>query len=438
MSPFSKVVRKFTNVGLAKASIYLFLLFCSFTTVQVSAQSYLINGVSEYTEFNEPVYAVKLELTRVRDNSQQIYNHQATKKLSFRLLAERSPRLWSRMFIQNLSMNNDVDMITTQSEDLIKMAQAIKGNLVPGDLIEIERLDDNLTVMAINRVDVATFETEGYFEFVLSGFIGETPPTIEMKDELLANGEYDPNILSLFDSISYSLTRISDINDWGPDLEIERPTETNQASSNQQPRGGQQAMGGGGQQARGGGAMGGSGMGAPAMGGQSQARGGGQQQARGAGGGNQQARGGGQGRGQQGRGGAMGAPQQQPDLQAAMSQQFAQLTPESLIATQKYQKDALERVNASLVYPVEAQSRGIEADVRIAVQINERGEVMATETLQGAQNRPDFERFERAAINAVFDAAPFNTIPDSIADRPFVVDLNIAFRAGNVASRNSR
>ena len=154
-----KVFSSFFIATSLRRSIHLFLAFCAVGSFQVSAQSYQINGVSEYTEFNTSVFAVKLELTKVRDNASQIYNHSTTKKLSFRLLAERSPRLWSRMFIQNLSMNNDSETITAQTDDLINMAQAIKGNLLPGDLIEIERLEDNLTVMSVNKVDVATFGT---------------------------------------------------------------------------------------------------------------------------------------------------------------------------------------------------------------------------------------------------------------------------------------
>lgn len=419
-----KVFSSFFIATSLRRSIHLFLAFCAVGSFQVSAQSYQINGVSEYTEFNTSVFAVKLELTKVRDNAQQIYNHSTTKKLSFRLLAERSPRLWSRMFIQNLSMNNNSDAIAAQTDDLITMAQAIKGNLLPGDLIEIERLGDNLTVMSINRVDLAVFETEGYFDFLLSGFVGDTPPTIEMKEELLANGEYSADMLALFDSRSYSQTRVSDINSWGPDLNVERPTVAQVPGPSNQVRGGS-AMGG---SAMGGSAMGGSAMGGGAMGAGGQAMGGGNQQAR-AGGGQ------GQGRGQQAGRNAMGSPQQ-PNLRAAMDRQFQHLTPESLLATQKYQKDAMQKVSASLVYPAEAQSRGIEADVRLAVEINERGEVMGTQTIDAQGNRPDFARFERAAINAVFDAAPFDTIPDSISERPFVVDLNVAFRAGKVASRN--
>ena len=253
-------LRSMISADLSKLSLGLVALICLIASINVTAQAYLVNGVSKYAEFNRPVFAVKLELPKVRDNAQQIYNHPTTKKLSFRILAERSPRLWTRMLIQNVSMNNDSEVMTAQTNALTKMADTIKGNLVPGDLVEIETLNRNFTVLSVNRVDIATFETEGFFEFLLSGFIGETPPTIEVKKQLLANGEYDPNMLALFDSVSYSQNRIADVKAWAADVNIERPLVDNQLLDNQgqgpanQARGmgwpGQQARGPGGQQAR--------------------------------------------------------------------------------------------------------------------------------------------------------------------------------------------
>lgn len=364
--------------------LFIFLLNLSFNA---QAQNYQTNGVGEYLQFNASAMAIKLDLENQQSNPETILALDENKKLSFRMLVDMNPRIWSRMFLQNIAISSSMDGVNTYTSDLIAMTQVFKGDIRTGDLIELERLGENLAVLSFNGIDFAKYETPGFFDFVLASYIGDAPPSSELKEDLSANGEINQEMDALFYSFQYSRERVVEVASWGPEIEVDRPVSTVQVAQAQpQNR-----------------------PGAPNNGGRGNTNNPG-------------------GRGNANNpGGAINASQ----LPALMdASQLPELTPESLLASASYQQSIMSKIYANLVYPPNAKANGVESSVRLAISISESGEVIEVNSLenQRTQQRPDFQRFLRAASNAITSSSPFEPLPDGIAERPYLADINVLFR----------
>jgi len=381
------------------------LAIIGFTHIPVLAQGYITNGIGAYTEFNERTLLIKLELEAPATNPVEVLALDSSKKLSFRIMQNLSPRAWSKIWIQSLSINHSPDTLTTQTDDLIAMTQVLKGSLRTGDLIEFERVTPNLTVMAINGHGVSDFETPGFFEFLMSAFIGSIPPSSELKNKLLAGGSSFGDEAILFDSLGFSGQRAAQISGWSipvetvmPEAEVAVADET-ETQSEQEPAGQPETETGEAVSTE-----------IEPLTEVSEESGSGETQ--------QVVR---------------AESETVSDPEAVAESEFTEeeadeapvtITAESLLAAQNYQRSVLLTVYQSLEYPSIAQRRNREGSLRLAISINRNGSASSIEVVESAE----YEVFDEAAIEAIENALPFDPLPQSITEIPMVLEIPIAFQ----------
>jgi len=361
-----------------------------------NAQNYLINGLGEYSEFSETTLIVKLELESPATDALEAIAVESNKKLSIRILKDKSPRAWSRIWIQNLSINNPPNTIKTQTNDLIAMTQAIKGSLVSGDVVEFERVANDLTIMSIDDVEITDFNTPGFFEFLLSAFIGSIPPSSELKAALLSGGDINNDTNILFDSLGFLNDRPQKLARWGKPKPapapkpIEKPVEVaeeEEASSDSteevtevaeeeitevvEEKVAEESV---------------------------------EEVA--------------------------DEPEEVAQQQAEEVEEVAEeeapilITAESLLASQNYQRAVLTKVYQNIKYPSSAQRRNREGSLRLVISIGAQGELINTEIVQNAR----YATFDDAAERAVKRAAPFNPLPAGTLEIPMVLEIPIGFK----------
>lgn len=367
----------------------LTLIVALLISVQASSQNYLVNGIGAYQEFGEATLIVKLELENPATNPLEAIAVDTNKRLSFRLLKDKSPRLWSRIWIQNLSINNPPATITTQTNDLIAMTQAFKGSLQVGDIVEFERIANDLTIMSVDGVEVADFSTPEFFEFLLSAFIGSVPPSSELKDALLGGADTDSgsDAMVVFDTVAYAAGRPAAIARWiapapEPDPEplvevaAEEPApvveqeDVIEEAATEVPAETEVAVA------------------------------------------------------------VEPAPEPEPIVEDVVEEIMAEedapiiITAESLLAAQNYQRSVLTKVYQNIVYPPSALRRNREGSLRVAISINENGSLNRVDVTQNAR----YTNLDEAAVEAVQDAAPFEPLPAGTPEIPMVLEIPVTFQ----------
>ena len=358
-------------------------LFCLAFSKAGYVQTYLINGLGEYSEFNEAALIVKLELESPATDALGAIAIDSNKQLSIRILKDRTPRAWSRIWIQNLSINNPPDTLKRQTNDLIAMTQAMKGRLMVGDVVEFERVANDLTLMRVNGVELADFTTAGFFEFLLSAFIGSIPPSGELKLALLAGGNYSAETSLLFDSLTYTEDRSEQVAGWiapppAPEPEPEPIATSVEVAEEAVPeKAAEQTK-------------------------------------------------------------EVVEQTAQKEVAKAITEKAVEdipeevteeetpivITAESLLAAQNYQRTTLSKIYQNLSYPSSAQRRNREGSLRVVISIGNNGQLVDAEVVQNAQ----FSVFDKAALKAVSAAAPFDPLPAGTIEVPMMLEIPVAFR----------
>ena len=387
------------------------------STSLVSAQSVVTNGVGEYREFNKPALMIKLDLGIPTKDALEAVSMDVRKQLSFRMLEDRSARRWSQIWIQNLSINSPPTVLTKQTDDLIRMTQAIPSTLLRGDLVEFERVANDLTLMIVDGVEVAEFQTPDFFEFLLSAFIGPVPPSSELKSSLLQAGDINSDASALFGSIGYSKERSNTVTSWTKPVEpkpepVVEPAEQVEVAESSEDRVEEIVYG------------------------------------------------------------VQDDTEEQlattttieddtvilDPTEASIEQETLPaeevsaiapielagepiaetaslpepvaedapilITADSLLAVQNYQRQMLLKIYQNMEYPRAAQRRNREGSLRVAVSLKKDGSLDNVALLQQA----DYDGFNEAALAAIDSALPFNDLPESILDLPMTVEIPIQFR----------
>ncbi len=376
------------------------LVTASFFPFTLHAQNYITNGIGAYTEFSETTLLIRLELEAPATDPVEVMAVDTNKKLSFRIMQNRSPRAWSKIWIQSLSINNSPNTLSTQTNALIAMTQVLQGTLRTGDLVEFERVASDLTIMSINGHEMADFETTGFFEFLMTAFIGSIPPSSELKNNLLAGGNLSGDESVLFGSMGFTQERAAQIADWisnavvadTPDsdseaesasstIEEESVQETEQETeiavveeeageaevSTETPEIATD----------------------PALDTSTEV-----------------------------------ASSIEPDVVEEDEDAPVMITAESLMATQNYQRSVLRGIYQELEYPSSAQRRNREGSLRLSIAINTNGAVSKIEVTESAP----YDVFDEAAIEAIEQASPFDPLPQGTMEIPMVLEIPIAFR----------
>ena len=421
-------------VVIAKGSTEKFcrtaLLFASLTLAGTlaNAQNFIINGLGEYREFNKPTLMIKLDLAVPTEDALEAVSMDVPKQLSFRMLEDRSARRWSQIWIQNLSINSPPAVLTKQTDDLIRMTQAIPSTLLQGDLVEFERVANDLTLMIVDGVEVAEFQTPDFFEFLLSAFIGPVPPSSELKSSLLQAGDVNSEANTLFTSLGYSNERSNTVASWlkpiAPEpepepIEIVEETESSEEVADlaeglqkqlldEQEEAEEQANS--------------SEISAIEVTEAELAS-------------------------EQVEGTVdtieedatdpipesevlaepleVAAMEVESEVEVAEEEDAPLLiTADSLLAVQNYQREILLKIYENMEYPRSAQRRNQEGTLRVSIAVNKDGSLENIELLQQTEH----ESLNEAALAAVDDASPFNGLPESILDLPMTVEIPIQFR----------
>ncbi len=368
---------------------YGLLLSCAafLMCLPLLAQDLIINGLGPYVEFGEPAMLVRLETQVPAEDALEAIALEGTKRLSFRILQDRTARAWSRVWIQNLSINNSPDTISTQTSDLIAMTQSIQGTLRAGDLLVFERVANELTTLSVNGKDIAAFETPGFFEFLLSAFVGAIPPSGELKSALLSGGNPVPKLVVRFDELTYSSERSRQVAVWAlpapgavtipeaTDVKVEDPTAEGIAASSA----------GSGELS--------SEEGLAAQRGSAES-------------------------------GQVSTDTAASDTLAGDEDLPVAITAESLLAVQDYQRAVLQKVYRLIEFPASAVRRNREGSLRIQLYIAEDGGLLDVQITQESA----YQILDQAALRAARDAAPFDVLPESTLEIPMVLEIPVSFR----------
>jgi|GEM_PF-6595840 len=416
----------------ARRGPVLLVLWC--VTMLASAELQL-HGAAEFTELRRSFYLAGLQAGEPFEDSEALLAGSAPLRMTLKVTVDRwTTRSFSNHWSRALLINNDPALLDAFGEAVIEFSSLPRDDLLRGDELVVERLEDGSTEVWLNGHSMMTVAKPGFAELLLRTWVGPRPPSTGFRQQIL--GEADSaQERALLLALAPSEERIEAVGLWleddGEPASETAPEQADQAVAGQGDMDGAERQREPSSRSR---------VAEQAAAASPQAR------ERGPGERVESAReaappDSSQARarrvaaaepGVESREAVEASPARQSEAREAPEE--AEATEDEEVATlsveeeqallQLYQNMVVRRILGAVEYPDYALRRGLEGVVQLRIQVNRAGQILDVEQRQGAR----YSVLNDAARKAVERTRVFPRVPEAMPGELINVDVPIRFQ----------
>ncbi|NQD36555.1 TonB family protein [Permianibacter sp. IMCC34836] len=160
----------------------------SLEALQLPDGRVLLNGVGVARLLNEDMYVAVLYASRPTGNPAELLDARQRRRLQLRILADRLyPSGVARHFRDLVSLNNPRDEITREAKNLNRFYGLFQYGLMRGDEVIFDNVAGKGLLVSINGQTVAEFSSPMMFDLLLRCLIGDKPPNLQFRSQLLGD-----------------------------------------------------------------------------------------------------------------------------------------------------------------------------------------------------------------------------------------------------------
>lgn len=188
-----------------------FLAILSFAFAHSTLAATVLNGVATYTELGQEQYIAGLYTSNLSKQQKDILIDDNEKEIQVRILADSiSSRSFKKMWIEGLAINASSRELEAQSQNMADFTNMLKIRLLRGDIFTVRRSTKDVVVL-LNGATVGTINDTKFFDVLIRAWIGPVPLSTEFREALLAGGEMDSKLVTRFQTTQPSAARIAAI-----------------------------------------------------------------------------------------------------------------------------------------------------------------------------------------------------------------------------------
>lgn len=196
-----------------KLTLFLISIVCSVQAGLANAADLTMTGLASYEELNRPYYIGALYMDIPLSDSEVILNSQGERRMEMKVTARSwSPRRFSMQWTQAMILNVDPGKLEKHDDAFVQFNNLPKESLKYGDVIVVESNKKGQTSISVNDTEIIFIENPGFFEVLLSTWIGRKPPSSDFKQAMLGN--IDSSLMAEFESMSPSQERVEQVAAW--------------------------------------------------------------------------------------------------------------------------------------------------------------------------------------------------------------------------------
>lgn len=178
------------NSGLTTTFRVLLIGLLVFTC---SAQAQLtLNGMASYEQLSKEYYIVALFTPTPITTPENLLAKSLDKRIEMRLAAKQwTPYSFAQIWKRDLSINNELSAQAPQIERLLAFTSFPKQDLTIGDTLVANYSPSLGTTLTFNGETILKAEGDTLFNYLLSVWVGVSPPSRQFKADLLAGKAVD-------------------------------------------------------------------------------------------------------------------------------------------------------------------------------------------------------------------------------------------------------
>lgn len=151
----------------------------------VSGTTLQLNGLGIQTQLRNEWFLNGLYLASKTTDAEEAVSSPGAKRMELRVLADDlSGRRLKRFWIERIKSNNEASNVLANAKAVRDFAKLMDKNFVRGDIITVDLIPSEATVVSINGSEVGRMDS-AVFPLILRTWVGERPPSSEFKDDIL-------------------------------------------------------------------------------------------------------------------------------------------------------------------------------------------------------------------------------------------------------------
>lgn len=183
-----------------------------------------LTGVAAYSELRRPYYIGALYLDQPVISAGQVLSSWGRRRMEMRITAERwTPRRFSSQWTQALILNAAPGQLEKFDDAFVSFNNLPRGALRRGDHLVIQSDKKGRTRISLNGTEMFAESKPGFFEVLLSTWIGDKPPSTEFKNAIL--GSKAPSLMAQYRALQPSDKRTVAVAAWPEGGVIEETAE---------------------------------------------------------------------------------------------------------------------------------------------------------------------------------------------------------------------
>lgn len=177
-----------------------------------------LNGVGEAVELNGSLYMGGLYLEHRSTADDVVATSVWSKRMDIRILEEKLyGRRLGQHFRERMAINYDRKALAAYAKDIQEFVATFNQTFEKGDQVTFDYLPNTGVVISVNGNIIKTLESKaGFFEALVSTWVGQRPPTAQFKEGVLGKSNAD-DALSLqkkFIELLPSKARVAETSRW--------------------------------------------------------------------------------------------------------------------------------------------------------------------------------------------------------------------------------
>ena len=200
--------------------------FIASLTSSVRASDQLIlNGTAIHTSLQQDYYYAALFSESPSEDPQTLL-WQDNQRMEITILVDEwSKRRFTQHLGQAIAINNTPDDQEHHAKDIATFNTLFKDYLIRGDRIVIDKDIDKGTKISINGITLMETKSHGFFTLFLNTWLGARPPSSIFKASILGQeATVDTYMMTSYESLTASTTRINDLKEWNEKEPLKTPS----------------------------------------------------------------------------------------------------------------------------------------------------------------------------------------------------------------------
>ena len=176
----------------------------------------LLNGISLHKELGRDQFLGALYTELLSSDTEVLLSSPVAKRMELKILAPEGMTLrrFSRMWIEGAAINNPSVVLMAQADNMVLFDGFFGGRFETNDHIVLSVSPGQGVDVVVNNTLLGNIPDDNFFALLLRSWLGRVPLSSGYRDDLLMMGDIDPNLRHRYLHLEPRLSRIAVVENW--------------------------------------------------------------------------------------------------------------------------------------------------------------------------------------------------------------------------------